>query len=115
MSLKKAFLLFTLSVCFQLNAQNYSGVSAPFISKSYDAFQAGESLKFRIHYGIFNASYATLDLKEEILDDIKIYKATAIGRTTGIARFFFKVEDIYETYFDPVSYTHLTLPTILLV
>ena len=39
-------------------------------------------------------------LKEEILDDLKIYKATAIGRTTGIARFFFKVEDIYETYFD---------------
>jgi hypothetical protein len=100
MSLKKAFLLFTLSICFQLNAQNYTGVSAPFVSKSYDAFQAGESLKFRIHYGIFNASYATLDLKEEILDDLKIYKATAIGRTTGIARFFFKVEDIYETYFD---------------
>ena len=49
---------------------------------------------------IFNASYATLDLKEEVLDDLKIYKATAIGRTTGIARFFFKVEDIYETYFD---------------
>ena len=83
--------MFTLSVCFQLNAQNHPGVSAPFISKSYDAFQAGESLKFRIHYGIFNASYATLDLKEEILDDLKIYKATAIGRTTGIARFFFKL------------------------
>jgi hypothetical protein len=89
MSLKKAFLLFTLSVCFQLNAQNYSGVSAPFISKSYDAFQAGESLKFRIHYGIFNASYATLDLKEEILDDLKIYKATCYWKNYWDRKIFF--------------------------
>ena len=48
----------------------------------------------------FNASYATLDLEEQTLNNKKIFKATAIGRTTGIARFF-KVEDIYETYFHP--------------
>ena len=100
MSLKRFFLLITLSICFQINAQNYSGVSAPFINKSFDAFKPGESLKFRIHYGFFNASYATLDLNEEIFNNQKIFKATAIGRTTGIARFFFKVEDVYETFFD---------------
>ena len=55
MSLKKAFLLFTLSVCFQLNAQNYSGVSAPFISKSYEAVQAGGILQSGVLNGIFNA------------------------------------------------------------
>lgn len=100
MSLKRFFLLITLSICFQINAQNDSGVSAPFINKSFDAFKPGESLKFRIHYGFFNASYATLDLNEEIFNNQKIFKATAIGRTSGIARFFFKVEDVYETFFD---------------
>jgi len=102
MSLKKTFLLFSLFFCFQINAQNSPGISAPFIKKSFDAFKPGESLKFRIHYGFFNASYATLDLTEEKLNNKKIYKATAIGRTTGLARFFFKVEDIYETFFDPL-------------
>ena len=76
--------------------QSYVGVKAPFINTSFDSFKAGESLKFRIHYGFFNASYATLELSEEVLNNEKILKATAIGRTTGLARFF-KVEDIYET------------------
>ena len=61
---------------------------------SADSFSAG------IGAEAIRKIFESLDLKEEILDDLKIYKATAIGRTTGIARFFFKVEDIYETYFD---------------
>ncbi len=101
MSLKNNLLLLVLIVCFYSNAQDRLGVKAPFISKSYESFKSGESLKFRIHYGFFNASYATLDLEEQTLNNKKIFKATAIGRTTGIARFFFKVEDIYETYFYP--------------
>ena len=50
--------------------------SNPIIAKSpiKPAYKVGEWFKFRIHYGIFNASYAT-----------------------------------------PVSYTHLTLPTIFRV
>jgi hypothetical protein len=87
-------------ICFQIYTQSYSGVKAPFINKSFDAFKTGESLKFRIHYGFFNASHATLKLEEDVVEGKKVFKATAIGRTTGIARFFFKVEDIYETFFD---------------
>ena len=87
-------------IFYQINAQNYSGVKAPFINQSFEAFKTGESLKFRIHYGFFNASYATLNLNEDFVEGKKVFKATAIGRTTGIARFFFKVEDIYETFFD---------------
>ena len=87
-------------ICYQIIAQSYSGVKAPFINKSFDAFKTGESLKFRIHYGFFNASYATLNLEEDFIEKEKVFKATAIGRTTGIARFFFKVDDVYETFFD---------------
>lgn len=91
MSLKNNLILLILIVCFYSNAQDRLGVKAPFISKSYESFKSGESLKFRIHYGFFNASYATLDLEEQTLNNKKIFKATAIGRTTGIARFFLKL------------------------
>ena len=83
-----------------LLSQNSSGNSAPFVSNSFDSFKTGEWIKFRIHYGFFNASYATLELQESTIKSENVFKAVAIGRTTGIARLFFKVEDRYETYFN---------------
>ena len=81
-------------------SQKSSGKRSPFISSSFDSFKVGEWLKFRIHYGIFNASYATIDLHEDIINGEKVFKSIAIGRTTGIARLFFKVDDVYESYFN---------------
>jgi hypothetical protein len=63
------------------------------------AYESGEWLKFRIHYGIFNASYATLKLTSEELNGIPVYHAVGKGKTTGLARWFFKVDDRYESYF----------------
>ena len=94
------FILFLLFYSKTLSSQEYKGIKSSFISSSYDSFKKGESLKFRLHYGFFNASYASLNLEEEVLNDQRVYKATAIAKTTGIARLFFKVDDIYETYFN---------------
>lgn len=63
------------------------------------AFKAGEWFKFRIHYGIFNASYATIELREAEWNGKPAFYAKGIGRTTGLARFFFKVDDYYSSYF----------------
>ena len=63
------------------------------------AFKAGEWLKFRIHYGFLNASYATLKVTSEKLDSIPVYHVVGKGKTTGFASIFFKVDDTYETYF----------------
>ncbi len=65
-----------------------------------DSFAAGEWFQFRIHYGIFNASYATLELKETTLNNKEVYHVKGYGETTGMARWFFKVEDDYQSYFD---------------
>lgn len=62
-------------------------------------FKPGEWLKFRIHYGFLNASYATLHLTSEVLNDIPVYHVVGRGQTTGFASLFFKVDDTYETYF----------------
>lgn len=68
-------------------------------TEKIDAFEPGEWLKFRIHYGIFNASFATLHLKTDSLNGQRVYHAVGEGKTTGLARAFFKVDDLYESYF----------------
>ncbi|MDO5106454.1 DUF3108 domain-containing protein [Capnocytophaga sp.] len=63
-------------------------------------FKGGEWLKFKVKYGIFNASEATLSLKEVNYNGEKVFHAVGKGSTTGLARVFFRVDDTYESYFD---------------
>ncbi|MGB0198567.1 MAG: DUF3108 domain-containing protein [Flavobacteriaceae bacterium] len=65
-----------------------------------DAFQGGEWFRFRIHYGIFNASFATLSVKDTIYQGKAAYHASGVGRTTGLARLFFRVDDYYDSIFE---------------
>jgi hypothetical protein len=74
--------------------------TAGFSTQKERAFDVGEWFKFRIHYGIINAGYATLEVKEAVRNNKKVYHAIGKGYTTGMSRFFFKVEDDYESYFD---------------
>lgn len=79
-----------------------------FISVSFDtqkptAYDVGEWFKFRIHYGFINAGYATLEVKEAVKENKKVYHAIGKGYTVGMSRFFFKVNDNYESYFDKVT------------
>lgn len=67
--------------------------------RSVPAYKAGEWLKFRIHYGFLNASYATLHLTSETLNNVPVYHVVGEGKTTGFASIFFKVDDTYESYF----------------
>ncbi len=63
------------------------------------SFQSGERLKFRIHYGFFNAGYATLNLEHPKKQEQSLYHAVGEGWTVGAASLFFKVQDRYESYF----------------
>lgn len=65
-----------------------------------NAYKSGEWLKFRVHYGFLNASYATLHLTKDTLDNNEVYHVVGEGKTTGIASLFFKVDDRYESFFD---------------
>ncbi|MCZ8146171.1 DUF3108 domain-containing protein [Flavobacterium sp.] len=64
------------------------------------AFDVGEWFKFRIHYGLVTAGYATLEVKESTRNNKKVFHAVGKGYTTGMSRWFFKVDDNYESYFD---------------
>ena len=75
-------------------------ITVSFDSQKPDAYDTGEWFKFRIHYGFVNAGYATLEVKEAVKDNKKIYHAIGKGYTVGMSRLFFKVDDNYESYFD---------------
>jgi len=74
--------------------------TASFGTQKERAFDVGEWFKFRIHYGVINAGYATLEVKEAVRNNKKVFHAVGKGWTTGMSRFFFKVDDVYESYFD---------------
>lgn len=86
--MKKIVTIFALLLIMPLMAQN-----------NRPAFKAGEWLKFRIHYGFLNASYATLQLSNDTIDSLPVYHVVGRGKTTGFASIFFKVDDTYESYF----------------
>lgn len=75
----------------------------PLSSFSQKAFEDGEWFKFRIHYGPFNASYATIGVNETVLNNNKVYHIVGKGKSTGLLHLFFKVDDNYETYIDKRS------------
>ncbi|ALU73891.1 DUF3108 domain-containing protein [Tenacibaculum finnmarkense] len=67
-------------------------------------FKDGEFLAFKMSYsGFFKAGTATLSLKEEALNGQKIFHATGKGWTTGMIKWFFEVNDDYQSYFDKKS------------
>ena len=78
----------------------FSCLLAPLSAQTSDLpFKGGEWLRFKVKYGVFNASIATMSVKEEMYGGEKVYHATGKGATTGLARVFFKVDDTYESYF----------------
>ena len=78
-------------------------ITVSFDTQREDAFDIGEWFKFRIHYGLIDAGYATLEVKEAVRDNKKVFHAVGRGYTVGMAKMFFKVEDNYESYFDKLT------------
>lgn len=72
---------------------------------SNEAFQRGEKLIYRVHYGFFDAVVASLEIKDENkkFGDRGTFHIVGTGRSKGSFDFFFKVRDVYETYMDDIS------------
>ncbi len=68
--------------------------------ETHSAFNSGEWFRFRIHYGIFTASYATLEVKDDSINNMPVHHIVGTGKSSGLLSVFFKVEDYYETYID---------------
>ena len=75
-------------------------VSMGFNTQKEEAYSSGEFLKFRLHYGLLNAGYATIEVQDAKLNDQSVYHLIGKGFSTGMTKFFFNVEDVYESYID---------------
>lgn len=65
------------------------------------SFDSGEWFKFKMSYsGFLTAGSATLNVKDANLNGKEVYHVVGNGWTTGMIKWFFKVKDRYETYFD---------------
>ena len=86
--MKKIVFLFLIIIGFTTNAQTKK-----------PTYKSGEWLKYRMHYGLINAGFATIEIKDIVHQSKEAYHVTGKGWTTGFVSLFFKVEDNYQTYF----------------
>lgn len=92
------YIFFYSSVSYTQNL-NSNLIDNKLYNKTFDAYKSGELLEYTLQYGFFNTSYASLEIKEEKIEEELVHRATAVGKTTGLARLFFKVDDLYEAFF----------------
>jgi hypothetical protein len=65
------------------------------------AFKSGEELRYKMSYsGFLRAGTAVLEVHEKDFKGKRMFYTKGTGWTTGMIKWFFEVDDIYESYFD---------------
>lgn len=67
---------------------------------NHGAFKTGEWFKYKMRYGIINAGFATLEVQDTVYNNRPNFFIKGKGWTTGVVKFFFKVEDVYQSIVD---------------
>ncbi len=67
------------------------------------SYRVGEKLDYSISYGVLQGGVASLQIVSDTYMGKSVWHAKLLGKTTGVADAFFKVNDIYETYIDPAT------------
>ena len=89
--MKKNILLLTALLFF----------SALVSQEQKQAFKSGEWLRYKMSYsGFLRAGTAILEVEEKELNGKKIFHTKGTGYTSGMIKWFFEVDDKYESYFD---------------
>ena len=66
-------------------------------------FIDGELLTFRIRYWAITGGEVTVKANKTQLNGKEVFHTVLTGRTTGLVDAIFKVLDVYESFFDPVT------------
>ncbi|ANH59282.1 DUF3108 domain-containing protein [Dokdonia donghaensis] len=99
-SKNKHIIIGTLLAVFALTTAFVQMPDPPVTKAHNDSYQAGEWLKFRVHYGLLTGGYATIDIKDEMFNGKPVHHIKGYGETTGIVGLAFGVEDYYESWVD---------------
>ncbi len=64
-------------------------------------FKSGEWLQYKMSYsGFIRAGTAILELEQKEFQGKKVFHTKGTGWTSGMIKWFFEVDDYYESYFD---------------
>jgi hypothetical protein len=89
--MKKFILLVFAIFCFSLGYSQEKKI----------AFKSGESLRYKMSYsGFLRAGTAVLEVEEKDYNGKKVFYTKGTGWTSGMIKWFFEVDDLYESYFD---------------
>jgi len=76
-------------------------LSTTFSQEKSVPFKSGEWLRYKMSYsGFLRAGTAILEIKEKEYNGKKVFYTKGSGWTSGAVKWFFEVEDLYESYFD---------------
>ncbi|MBT2556220.1 DUF3108 domain-containing protein [Hymenobacter sp. ISL-91] len=83
----------------------FAPTKQPARSAENTSFQTGETLQYKVHYGLINAADATIELDNSLhrINDRPCYRATVTGRTTGSFDYFLRIRDTWRSYIDTSS------------
>ena len=87
--MKKNLLLFFISIAL-----------LSFVTSDTQNYKTGEYLQYRIHYGLLNAGFASLTVKNTTYEGRPHFHVVGEGSSSGAVRAFYKVDDRYESYID---------------
>jgi hypothetical protein len=91
----KKYILFLFAISLFVNG--YS-------QEQTEPYKDGEWLRYKMSYsGFLRAGSAVLELEETDLNGKKVFHTKGTGWTSGMIKWFFKVDDIYESYFDKID------------
>ena len=92
MNHKKFIIISFLSLlCFLARAQAQAG------------YQPGEELEFVIRYGFIVGGKAVATLRDTVMEGKNALVARMVAKSAGIADYIYRVLDVYETSFDPIT------------
>mgnify|MGYP000595587183 FL=1 len=75
--------------------------STVYSQKKTEAFKSGEWLRYKMSYsGFLRAGTAVLQVEEKDYRGKKVFHTKGTGWTSGMIKWFFEVDDKYESYFD---------------
>ena len=79
-------------------------LTTAFSQEKSAVFKSGEWLQYKMSYsGFLRAGTAILEVDEKDYNGKKVFQAKGTGWTSGPVKWFFEVDDKYESYFDKDS------------
>jgi hypothetical protein len=89
-------------LCFLLALIHFSGFGSDntLYQLNSSGYKQGEELVYMLSYGFIHGGNASIKLGMTEYQNKKVFHAKLVAKTIGITDKIFRIEDIYESYFD---------------